>query len=73
MPTEPRKPEGKAVGCLQPEVPGTAAANPPETHGQPEEFPPTGLTVTDTWAETADASGTVASSRTMPEPDSLGG
>ena len=41
--------------------------------GQPEEFPPTGLTVTDSWAATAGPDGTVAADRIVPEPDSLGG
>ena len=37
------------------------------------EVPPTGQVITDTWAEAADASGTVKATRKMPEPDSLGG
>ena len=68
MATDTRKPDDKAAGDLR-----TVAASPSEAPGQPPEFPPTGLTVTDTWADTADPSGTVASSRTVPEPDSLGG
>ena len=37
------------------------------------EAPPTGQVIIDTWAEAADASGTVKATRKMPEPDSLGG
>ena len=34
---------------------------------------PTGLQVTDTWADAADQTGMVTAERRMPEPDSLGG
>jgi hypothetical protein len=34
---------------------------------------PMGQDVTDTWAEAADETGTVKSTKQMPEPDSLGG
>ena len=37
------------------------------------EVPPTGQVTTDTWAEAADATGTVKATRKLPEPDSLGG
>jgi hypothetical protein len=35
--------------------------------------PPLGQDVPDTWAEAADETGTVKSTRQMPEPDSRGG
>jgi hypothetical protein len=37
------------------------------------EVPPTGQVVTDTWAEAADATGTVKATKQIPEPDSFGG
>ena len=36
-------------------------------------LPPVGQDVTDTWAEAADETGTVRSTKQMPEPDSRGG
>jgi type IV secretory pathway TrbL component len=56
-------------------------ARPEQTGGatfphQPEEVAeasPTGLQVTDSWADAADQTGTVKAKRQMPEPDSLGG
>jgi hypothetical protein len=37
------------------------------------DLPPVGQDVTDTWAEAADETGTVKSTKQMPEPDSRGG
>ena len=37
------------------------------------DVPPIGQDVTNTWAEAADESGTVRSTKQMPEPDSRGG
>ena len=37
------------------------------------DVPPVGQDVPDTWAEAADETGTVRSTKQMPEPDSRGG
>jgi hypothetical protein len=46
----------------------------PPSRPDPEaDAPPIGRDVTDTWAEAADETGTVRSTKQMPEPDSRGG
>lgn len=56
------------------DLPGRAGTTPaPDAPGETEAIPPTGLVVTDSWAEAADPTGTVRATRQMPEPDSLGG
>ena len=46
---------------------------PPAEPETATDVPPLGQDVTDTWAEAADETGTVKSTKQMPEPDSLGG
>ncbi|MFC7473341.1 hypothetical protein ACFQS7_03190 [Dankookia sp. GCM10030260] len=67
MATARQTPDGK------PDAPNQAPPDDTPAPGQPEDFPPTGLTVTDSWAATAAPDGTVAADRVVPEPDSLGG
>ena len=65
------------------EAPGTAVdtsalpkPSKPVSPAEPEmasDAPPIGQDVTDTWAEAADETGTVRSTKEMPEPDSRGG
>ncbi len=68
MSTEAQRPVGDDNTLPRRSEPPLPAA--PEASA---EVPPTGQVVTDTWAEAADASGTVKATRKMPEPDSLGG
>jgi len=58
----------------------TAAAAPappkprePSSPATDADVPPLGQDVTDTWADAADETGTVRSTKQMPEPDSRGG
>ena len=50
-----------------------APPQPPAEAATEPDAPPIGQDVPDTWAEAADESGTVRSTRRMPEPDSRGG
>jgi len=50
-----------------------AAALPPAEAATDADVPPLGQDVTDTWADAADETGTVKSTKQMPEPDSRGG
>jgi hypothetical protein len=68
MPTEAQRTTGDD-GALPKRSEPLSSAVPEAT----AEVPPTGHIVTDTWAEAADATGTVKADREMPEPDSLGG
>ena len=62
------KPDDKAAGDLR-----DCGSQPVRSTRPATGIPPTGLTVTDSWAATAGPDGTVAADRTVPEPDSLGG
>lgn len=53
-----------------PKPDGSSPAAEPKTGA---DIPPIGQDVTDTWAEAADETGTVKSTKQMPEPDSRGG
>jgi hypothetical protein len=46
---------------------------PPSEAKTDTDVPPVGQDVPDSWAEAADETGTVRSTRQMPEPDSRGG
>ena len=50
-----------------------ASAPPPSEVAADADLPPLGQDVTDSWAEAADETGTVRSTKQMPEPDSRGG
>jgi hypothetical protein len=50
-----------------------ASAPPPAEAATDADVAPLGQDVTDTWADAADETGTVRSTKQMPEPDSRGG
>jgi len=54
-------------------LPRPSEAVPPSEPEMAAEALPIGQDVTDTWAEAADETGTVKSTKRMPEPDSRGG
>ena len=68
MPTEAQEAAGNSGVVPQRSEPPL-----PTAPGATPEVPPAGHVVIDTWAEAADATGTVKATRKMPEPDSLGG
>ena len=68
MSTEAQRTAGDASMLPKPGEP-----LPPPEPTAATDVPPMGQDVTDTWAEAADETGTVKSTRQMPEPDSRGG
>jgi hypothetical protein len=68
MSTEAQNTAEDASALPKPSEPLPAAE--PETGA---DLPPMGQDVIDTWAEAADETGTVRSTKQMPEPDSRGG
>ena len=68
MTTEAQSTAGDASALPRQSEPLSPAK--PETDA---DLPPVGQDVTDTWAEAADETGTVKSTKQMPEPDSRGG
>jgi hypothetical protein len=68
MSTETQSTADDASALPEPNEPLPVAE--PETAA---DVPPIGQDVTDTWAEAADETGTVKSTKQMPEPDSRGG
>jgi hypothetical protein len=58
------------TAAAAPAPPKPREPSPPATDA---DVPPLGQDVTDTWADAADETGTVRSTKQMPEPDSRGG